>query len=204
MKEDAKKKKSETVALSDFVENPDNPREISEEDFQRLVEKIQRVPSGLTAMRIAYVTDHPAGKFVVLSGNTRLRVLKKLHGENGCVPAEWFQNITGLTSEQRREFIVVANKSDGKWDLDRLLNQYGRDELDEFGLADLISESKEVGEASGETESEPEEKVTTEKRVKDFVRAYWLISAPIDRSGDVVDVIAKLKERGIEVDEQLS
>lgn len=155
-------------------------------------------------MRIAYVTDHPAGKFVVLSGNTRLRVLKKLHGENGCVPAEWFQDITGLTAEQRREFIVVANKSDGKWDLDRLLNQYGRDELDEFGLADLISESKEVGEASGETESEPEEKVTTEKRVKDFVRAYWLISVPIDRSGDVVDVIAKLKERGIEVDEQLS
>lgn len=195
-----KKKKITTVRLGDFVENPDNPRTISDEAFARLVEKLKAVPDGLTAMRIAYVTDHPAGARVVLSGNTRRRALKKIRGANGEAPAEWFQDITSMTEEQRRKFIVAANKSDGEWDLDALLEQYDADELGELGLSDLIDKTLEPN-GSGDAATK-DEKVTEEEDVKNFVRAHFLVSVPISRVGDFVGLIAALKAKGADVDEQ--
>lgn len=130
--------KDEVVRLADFVENPDNPRKIDAEAFQRLCDKLSKVPEGLTAMRIAYVTDHSAGRFVVISGNTRLRALKTLRGEDGTAPAAWFQDVTDMDEEQRRAFIVAANNSDGDWDVERLLSQYDKDELGELLNADTL------------------------------------------------------------------
>lgn len=191
-------KTKKTVRLGDFVENPDNPRKISGEAFARLVEKLKRVPEGLCAMRIAYVTDHPAGRRVVLSGNTRLRALKRIRGENGEAPAAWFEDITSMTKEQRREFIVAANKTDGEWDLDRLLEQYGADELGELGLADLIEKANDAADKPGEDDDD----IATEATLRDFVEVHFLVSVPIARVGDFVGIIDELKKKGAEVDEQ--
>lgn len=191
-------KPQKTVRLGDFVENPDNPRKISDEAFARLVEKLKRVPEGLCAMRIAYVTDHPAGRRVVLSGNTRLRALKRIRGENGEAPAAWFEDITSMTKEQRREFIVAANKSDGEWDLDRLLEQYGADELAAVGLDDLIK--KTTGSAA--PSAADDEDIAKEATLKDFVKVHFLVSVPIAQVGDFVGLIDDLKKKGAEVDEQ--
>ena len=128
------------VRLSDFVENPDNPQTVTDDAFDRLVGKLRRVPDGLTAKRIAYVTDHSAGKFVVLSGNKRLRALKILHGDNGKVPADWFQDVTAMDDDARREFIVDANVVEGKFDADKLLKMYARDELTDWMGADALAE----------------------------------------------------------------
>ena len=76
------------MRLADFVENPDNPQTVTDRAFDRLVAKLERVPAGLTAKRIAYVTDHPAGKFVVLSGNKRLRALRRIHGDDFAAPGD--------------------------------------------------------------------------------------------------------------------
>lgn len=191
-------KPQKTVRLGDFVENPDNPRKISGEAFARLVEKLKRVPEGLCAMRIAYVTDHPAGRRVVLSGNTRLRALKRIRGENGEAPAAWFEDITSMTKEQRREFIVAANKSDGEWDLDRLLEQYGTDELAAVGLDDLIE--KTTGSAAPSAADDDD--IAKEATLKDFVKVHFLVSVPIAQVGDFVGLIDDLKKKGAEVDEQ--
>lgn len=45
------------MKLSDLYENPDNPSVATDEEINRLKGKLERVPRGLTAMRIAYVTD---------------------------------------------------------------------------------------------------------------------------------------------------
>ena len=124
--------KRKKVCLSDFVENPENPQTVTVEAFDRLVEKIKRVPEGLRAQRIAYVTDHPAGKCVVLAGNKRLRALKRIYSVCGRVPADWFQDITHLTAAQRAEFLVTSNVNEGEWDVERLLEQYGRDDLCDY------------------------------------------------------------------------
>ena len=142
--------------LSEFVENPDNPQTVTDEAFNRLVEKIRKNPNGLRANRIAFVTDHPAGKRVVLSGNKRLRALKKIRGESAAAPAEWFQDITAMSEEERREFLVNSNICEGDWDVDKLLEQFDRDELTDIMGEQDVSEllrNIEQGAAAGEVEA---------------------------------------------------
>lgn len=78
------------MLLSELVENPDNPSAATDEEIKRLKGKLERVPKGLTAMRIAYVTDKIEGKKMVISGNKRLRVLKEQFGEDAELPDEYF------------------------------------------------------------------------------------------------------------------
>jgi hypothetical protein len=131
--------KQRIVLLGRFCEDPQNVSEATDEEINRLAGKLKRVPLGLTAMRIAYVTDAMPGKFMVISGNKRLRVLKQAYGEDGEVPAEWFQDVTAMSEAERHEFRLNANISDGHFNLEKLLDQYGRDELSAAGLDDLLS-----------------------------------------------------------------
>lgn len=131
------------MKLSELRENPQNPSKATEEQLDRLAGKLKRVPLGLTAMRIAYVTDDPDGGKMVISGNKRLRVLKRAYGEDGEVPDEWFQDVTDMSEAERHEFIVTANVSDGDWDLDLLMQQYDKVELEDFGLEELLKDQAE-------------------------------------------------------------
>lgn len=135
------------MRLDELIENPDNPSIADDADIDRLDGKLKRVPLGLTAMRIAYVTDVVPGKKVVISGNKRLKVLKKQYGEDAELPDEYFQDVTAMSEAERHEFIVTANISDGHWDVDKLLSQYSSDELsflmDDLTLAKLLDEAKD-------------------------------------------------------------
>ena len=136
------------MKLSELVENPDNPQEITDAAFEKVVRFVRENPIGLTADRIAYVTDHPAGKRVVLQGNKRLRALKLIYGETAEVPDEWFQDITSMSEDQRNEFVVDANVNDGKIDAGKLLAKYDREKLEEWISADKIGELIAVVESS--------------------------------------------------------
>ena len=123
--------KTDTLNLAAFAENPDNPSVASDDAIARLMKKLRKVPDGLKASRIAYVTDYVTRMgvsmsqwLVVLSGNKRLRALKEIYGESADVPAEWFQDVTGLTPAQRREFIINMNVTDGEWIASRLMSLY--------------------------------------------------------------------------------
>ena len=136
------------MKLSELVENPDNPQEITDAAFEKVVRLVRENPIGLTADRIAYITDHPAGKRVVLQGNKRLRALKLIYGETAEVPDDWFQDITLMSEDQRNEFVVDANVNDGKIDADKLLAKYDREKLEEWISADKIGELIAVVESS--------------------------------------------------------
>lgn len=153
---------NETINLSVFAENPDNPYKATDAELARLKGKLERVPKGLRAMRLAYVTDFIArdgtsyaGKCVVISGNKRLRELKAIYGDNAEVPAEWFADVTDMTAAERHEFIVSANTVDGTPDIDKLLEQYAQDELVELmgdeACAELL---RSVSEASAEEQKQ--------------------------------------------------
>lgn len=133
-------KRAQKVKLSLFREDPDNVSVATDEEIQRLAGKLKRVPLGLTAMRIAYVTDAPGGGRMVISGNKRLRCLKAAYGEDGEVPAEWFQDITAMSEAERHEFRINANISDGSFDAEKLLAQYDPGELAELMSAEAIDE----------------------------------------------------------------
>lgn len=119
------------MKLDYLRENPDNPQGTTDEKMARLVGRLRRVPEGLKAMRIAYITDDPRfpGRGMVLSGNKRLVALRGIYGANAELPDDWFQDITALTPEQRKEFIIDANTTDGAWNVSRLLEQYEEEQL---------------------------------------------------------------------------
>lgn len=77
------------MKLKELCLNPDNPRKISDEDLDCLVEKLKRNEGGLKAMRIAYVVGQDDGRKTVISGNTRVMALKKIYGDEWEVPAEY-------------------------------------------------------------------------------------------------------------------
>ena len=173
------KESPRTFKLGRFVENPDNPQTVTDAAFERLVGKLKRVPSGLTAKRIAYVTDHEAGEFVVLSGNKRIRALKRILGEEYEAPAEWFQDVTEMSADERREFIVTENVVEGDWVASMLLALMPKEELAKLMddtdvsaiLADLpavqkIAENQEIdGDEFADT-MELKLKLTVEDREK--------------------------------------
>ena len=110
-----------TVKLSAIKLNPDNPRRISEKDMERLVKSLTEFPEMMDIREI--VVDEG---MMVLGGNMRTLALRKA-GAKECVA----KIVTGLTPEQKKEFIIKDNGAWGQWDFDALANSW-----DDLPLAD--------------------------------------------------------------------
>lgn len=138
------------MQLKQFIENPDNPSAAGEAEIKRLAGKIKRVPDGLKALRIAYVTDAMPGQNMVISGNKRLRVLKEMYGDDWEIPDQYVQDVTSMSEEQRKEFIITANVVDGHWDLEKLENDYDPEFLADLGLEEFYTPVKTYDEIEAE------------------------------------------------------
>lgn len=99
-----------TVKLSVIHLNPDNPRRISGPAMDRLVKSLQEFPEMLSLREI--VVDET---MTVLGGNMRLLALRQIGAKTVTAKI-----VTGLTEEQKREFVVKDNGQWGEWDFDLL------------------------------------------------------------------------------------
>jgi len=139
------------VKLSEIELNPDNPRQISHDDMDRLVKSLKEFPEMMELREI--VVDEA---MMVLGGNMRFRAFKQI-GEKSCIA----KIVTGLTPEQKREFTIKDNSEFGQWDMD-LLSAWDDLPLIEWGvnlpedwLSPIPDENKESDENSGaDTENE--------------------------------------------------
>ena len=121
---------------------PKNPRVLRDEQFKKLKKSIEDNPEMLT-YRELLVYPHN-GKYVVIGGNMRLRVLQDL-GEK-LVPCKIISEDTPV--EKLRAYTIKDNTSGGEWDWDDLANEWDADELDTWGL--------ELPNDWGEENKEPE------------------------------------------------
>lgn len=112
------------VKLSQIKLNPDNPRHISNKDMDRLVKSLTEFPEMMDIREI--VVDE---NFVCMGGNMRTLALRKA-GAKECVA----KIVTGLTSEQKRRFVISDNGSWGSWDFDLLANDWSDLPLIDWGL----------------------------------------------------------------------
>ena len=113
------------VNIFDIKPNPDNPRTIGKKEMNSLVKSMKEFPEMLQLREI--VVDE---NMTILGGNMRYRGLQQL-GENECVA----KIVTGLTDEQKREFIIKDNgESWGQWDFDALANGWGDMPLTDWGV----------------------------------------------------------------------
>lgn len=116
--------KIKTVKLSEIKLNPDNPRTISKKNMDLLVKSLAEFPDMLDIREI--VVDET---MTVLGGNMRLLALQK-SGVKDCTA----KIVSGLTKEQKREFVIKDNSSFGSWDMDALANSWGDLPLAEWGV----------------------------------------------------------------------
>jgi ParB-like chromosome segregation protein Spo0J len=115
----------ETVKISTVKSNPNNPRVIKDDKFDKLVQSIKDFPQMLEIRPIVVNDD-----MIVLGGNMRLKACK----EAGLKEVPIIK-ASDLTEEQQREFIIKDNVGFGEWDWEQL-KEWGLDvpefEADQF------------------------------------------------------------------------
>jgi len=119
------------MKLSQIKPNPNNPRLIKDDKFQKLVESIRTFPEMMEKRPIVCVTDTD-GKLYPLGGNMRLKALQELKYKD--IPDNWIQMADEWTEEQRREFVIKDNVGFGEWNWEELANDWDAEKLEEWGL----------------------------------------------------------------------
>lgn len=153
--------KTEQVKLSQVKVNAENPRTITSEKFNKLVNSILVLPKMLELRPI--VVD---SKMCALGGNMRTNALREIakmnindiqnrlatisdfveksEGERKVLVdywAQWLQKPTAiiinaieLSAQERKQFIIKDNASFGQWDYDALANKWDNAKLNDWGL----------------------------------------------------------------------
>jgi ParB-like chromosome segregation protein Spo0J len=116
--------KAELVNINKVRTNPNNPRIIKDDKFQKLVKSIQGFPQMLEIRPIVVNDD-----MIVLGGNMRLKACQEAGLKE--IPIIKASN---LTEEQQKEFIIKDNVGFGEWDWNDLANNWDSEQLQEWGL----------------------------------------------------------------------
>jgi len=111
------------IKVSDIKSNPNNPRVIKDDKFDKLVTSIKEFPEMLEARPIVVNPD-----MVVLGGNMRLKALKAAGVKEAPVYVATWDEI------KQKEFIIKDNVGFGEWDWDILANEWDSEELEGWGL----------------------------------------------------------------------
>lgn len=110
--------------INEIKLNPNNPRLIKDDKFQKLVKSIKEFPEMLDIRPIVVNSD-----MVILGGNMRFKACKEAGLKE--IPVIVADN---LTEEQQREFLIKDNVSGGEWDWDLLANEWDSEQLTEWGI----------------------------------------------------------------------
>ena len=130
--------------LSELQENPNNPRIIKDDKFQKLVTSIKEFPEMLEARPIVVNPEN-----IVLGGNMRLKACKAAGLKEAPVyVASWEES-------KANEFIVKDNVGFGEWDWDILANEWDATQLEEWGL-DVWTPEEETTEGLTDPDEVPE------------------------------------------------
>jgi len=115
------------MKLKDIKPNPNNPRVLRDDKFQKLKKSIQEFPKMLSLRPIVIDENN-----VVLGGNMRLRALQDLGFtdlDDSCV-----KYANDLTEEEKQRFIIADNVAFGEWDWDTLANDWDVVDLEAWVL----------------------------------------------------------------------
>ena len=112
------------IEIKKLKPNPNNPRSINKNKFERLKKSITEFPKMLELRPI--VVDE---NFVVLGGNMSLKALKDL-----VIKETFYIQQKDLTDEQKKQFVIKDNASFGDWDWDILANEWNNKDLLDWGI----------------------------------------------------------------------
>lgn len=145
---------------------PSNPRNISNEQFERLVNSILD-DSEFLNYKTLMVYPHE-DKYIVLCGNMRLKAMQHLKYE--VVPCMVFSH--DIPIEKLKKWAIKDNVSMGEWDWKKLVTDFNVDELLEWGID--VPEEFDTSDVNVECVPLAEDDVLPENEIK-----------PKSRLGDV-------------------
>lgn len=122
------------VAINLIKANPNNPRIIKDDKFNKLVKSIAEFPKMLQLRPIVVNADN-----IVLGGNMRLKACKE-----AGLKEVYIIEAKDLTDAEQQQFIIKDNVGFGEWDWDVLANEWDADKLAEWGLNLLAIEKNEI------------------------------------------------------------
>jgi hypothetical protein len=109
------------VKINEVKSNPNNPRVIKDEKFQKLVQSLKDFPDMAEVRPIVVNTD-----MIVLGGNMRLKAMKEAGWKD--VPIE----IVDWPEDKQRQFVIKDNVGYGEWDWELIVKDWP--EAEEWGL----------------------------------------------------------------------
>lgn len=115
------------IKLKDIKPNPNNPRVIKGDKFDKLVNSIKEFPKMLELRPMVVNDDN-----ILLGGNMRLKALQEIGYKE--IPDTWVRKASDLTEDEQRQFIIKDNVGFGEWDWEMLANEWNSEELTEWGL----------------------------------------------------------------------
>ena len=150
------------MKLKDIKPNPNNPRVLRDDKFQKLKQSITEFPKMLS-LRPMVIDENN----VVLGGNMRLRALQELGFTD--VEEAWVKRSSDLTEDEKKRFIIADNVAFGEWDWDTLANDWEVVDLEAWGLEipQFDNEAEEL-EASEDDYDVPEGGIETDIVIGDL------------------------------------
>ena len=142
------------IEIKKLKPNPNNPRSINKNKFERLKKSITEFPKMLELRPI--VVDE---NFIVLGGNMRLKALKDL----GIKETFYIQQ-KDLSDDQKKQFVIKDNASFGDWDWDILANEWNNKDLLDWGI--------DVWQPEEELEKQIDENEFSNPQIKQIVLYY--------------------------------
>ena len=115
------------IEISKLTPTENNPRQISEKDFESLKKSLKDFPE-MKSIREVVVDEN----LRILGGHMRVRALQDL-GETKV----YVKQVFGLTEEQKDEFVIRDNVQQGDWDMDALANAWSDYPLIDWGLDEI-------------------------------------------------------------------
>jgi ParB-like chromosome segregation protein Spo0J len=112
------------VPINSIKANPNNPRIIKDDKFNKLVKSIAEFPKMLQLRPIVVDADN-----IVLGGNMRLKACKE-----AGLKEVYIIEAKDLTDSEQQQFIIKDNVGFGEWDWDLLANEWDADKLKDWGF----------------------------------------------------------------------
>ena len=159
------------MKITQIKKNPNNPRVIRDDKFRKLCKSITDFPEMMEKRPIVIDEDN-----MILGGNQRFAALKALGYKD--IPNEWISVAKGWSEEKKKEFIAKDNVSFGEWDYDSLVN-WDEEKLNDWGIE--YAKPKEP------------DKPKTYNLIP-FNANHILISYPLEKHQDIIDIIKPLME----------
>ena len=170
--------------IKEIKANPNNPRVLRDDKFNKLKKSIQDFPQ-MMELRPIIVDENN----VILGGNMRFRVLQDLGYKE--IHNSWVKKTNELTEEQKKEFIIKDNVGFGDWDWDLLNNEWDIDLLNDWGL-NIPEFANEVDYSILDDEDTQNELNSLTDGVKKAIQ----IEFDVEHYQDAYDIIKFWREQG--------